>query len=152
MLKSLNISNFAVIRYMSIDFNRGLNVLTGETGAGKSIIVDALTLLLGAKVVPTVVRTGEQFALVQGTFELEEICEQRVKTTLDEVGIEISSEDYLTIRREVHIGGRNRIFINDRSVTLKTLKKLQPFLVEIHGQGEHRSLLSPQAHLLLFGR
>lgn len=149
MLKFLNISNFAVIRYLSVDFYPGLNVLTGETGAGKSIIVDALSLLLGARASTDVVRTGERVALVEGIFELDESNEQRVRNELSGVGVEITDEEFLTIRREVQIGGRSRIFINDWSVTLATLKKLQPFLVEIHGQGEQRSLLSPQAHLLL---
>ncbi|HZH89948.1 MAG TPA: DNA repair protein RecN [Pyrinomonadaceae bacterium] len=149
MLKSLNISNFAIIHYLNMEFHQGLNVLTGETGAGKSIIVDALSLLLGARASADVVRTGERVALVEGIFELEEIDEQRVKSDLSELAVEIADDEYLTIRREVQLGGRNRIFINDRSVTLATLKKLQPFLVEIHGQGEQRSLLSPQAHLFL---
>src|SRR4028119_1378774 len=149
MLKSLNISNFAVIRYLSMEFHQGLNVLTGETGAGKSIIVDALSLLLGARASTDVVRTGEKVALVEGIFELEGINEQRVKSELSSLAVEIADDEYLTIRREVQLGGRNRIFINDRSVTLATLKKLHPFLVEIHGQGEQRSLLSPHAHLLL---
>jgi DNA repair protein RecN (Recombination protein N) len=149
MLKFLNISNFAVIRFLSVDFYQGLNVLTGETGAGKSIIVDALGLLLGARAFTDVVRTGERLALVEGIFELEGINEQRVRAELGEVGVEITDEEFLTIRREVQLGGRSRIFVNDRSVTLATLKKLQPYLVEIHGQGEQRSLLSPQAHLLL---
>lgn len=150
MLKFLNISNFAVIRFLSVDFYQGLNVLTGETGAGKSIIVDALSLLLGARAFTDVVRTGERVALVEGIFELDESSEQRVRAELSEVGVEITDEEFLTIRREVQpAGGRSRIFINDRSVTLATLKKLQPFLVEIHGQGEQRALLSPQAHLLL---
>ncbi|MCA1566156.1 MAG: DNA repair protein RecN [Acidobacteria bacterium] len=149
MLKSLNISNFAVIRYLSIEFHQGLNVLTGETGAGKSIIVDALSLLLGARAFTDVVRTGENVALVEGVFELDGSNEQRVKSELSDLAVEIADDEYLTIRREVQLGGRNRIFINDRSVTLATLKKLQPFLVEIHGQGEQRSLLSPHAHQLL---
>lgn len=149
MLKFLNISNFAVIRFLRVDFYSGLNVLTGETGAGKSIIVDALSLLLGARAFTDVVRTGERVALVEGIFELDGTNEQRVKNELNAVGVEITDEEFLTIRREVQLGGRSRIFINDRSVTLATLKKLQPFLVEIHGQGEQRSLLSPQAHLLL---
>jgi DNA repair protein RecN (Recombination protein N) len=149
MLKFLNISNFAVIRFLRVDFYQGLNVLTGETGAGKSIIVDALSLLLGARAFTDVVRTGERVALVEGIFELDESNEARVKSELSEVGVEITDEEFLTIRREVQLGGRSRIFINDRSVTLATLKRLQPFLVEIHGQGEQRSLLSPQAHLLL---
>jgi DNA repair protein RecN (Recombination protein N) len=149
MLKSLNISNFAVIRYLNIEFHQGLNVLTGETGAGKSIIVDALSLLLGGRAFTDVVRTGEKVALVEGIFELDGSNEQRVKSELSDLAVEIADDEYLTIRREVQLGGRNRIFINDRSVTLATLKKLQPFLVEIHGQGEQRSLLSPHAHLLL---
>ncbi|HEX8635035.1 MAG TPA: DNA repair protein RecN [Pyrinomonadaceae bacterium] len=149
MLKSLNISNFAIIHYLNIDFHPGLNVLTGETGAGKSIIVDALSLLLGARAFTDVVRTGEKVALVEGIFELDGINEQRVKSELSALAVEIADDEYLTIRREVQLGGRNRIFINDRSVTLATLKKLNPFLVEIHGQGEQRSLLSPHAHLLL---
>jgi DNA repair protein RecN (Recombination protein N) len=149
MLKSLNIHNFAIIHYLSMEFHRGLNVLTGETGAGKSIIVDALSLLLGARAFTDVVRTGEKVALVEGIFELEGINEQRVKSELSGLAVEIADDEYLTIRREVQLGGRNRIFINDRSVTLATLKKLHPFLVEIHGQGEQRSLLSPHAHLLL---
>lgn len=149
MLKSLNISNFAVIRYLSIEFHRGLNVLTGETGAGKSIIVDALSLLLGSRAFADVVRTGETVALVEGIFELGGINEQRVKSELADLAVEIADDEYLTIRREVQLGGRNRIFINDRNVTLATLKRLHPYLVEIHGQGEQRSLLSPHAHLLL---
>ncbi|HZH29339.1 MAG TPA: DNA repair protein RecN [Pyrinomonadaceae bacterium] len=149
MLKSLNISNFAIIHYLNIEFHQGLNVLTGETGAGKSIIVDALGLLLGARASTDMVRTGEKVALVEGIFELEGISEQRLKSTLGDVAVDIADDEYLTIRREVQLGGRNRIFINDKSVSLATLKKLQPFLVEIHGQGEQRSLLSPQAHLLL---
>lgn len=149
MLKSLNISNFAIIHYLSIEFHQGLNVLTGETGAGKSIIVDALSLLLGARAFADVVRSGEKVALVEGIFELDGINEQRVRSELSDVAVDIADDEYLTIRREVQPEGRNRIFINDRSVTLATLKKLQPFLVEIHGQGEQRSLLSPHAHLLL---
>jgi DNA repair protein RecN (Recombination protein N) len=149
MLKSLNISNFAIIHYLNMEFHSGLNVLTGETGAGKSIIVDALSLLLGARASADVVRTGEKVALVEGIFELEGINERRVKSQLSDLAVEIADDEYLTIRREVQPGGRNRIFINDRSVTLATLKKLQPSLVEIHGQGEQRSLLSPHAHLLL---
>lgn len=149
MLKSLNISNFAIIHYLSMEFHHGLNVLTGETGAGKSIIVDALSLLLGMRASADVVRTGEKVALVEGIFELDASNELHVKSELSALAVEIADDEYLTIRREVQLGGRNRIFINDRSVTLATLKKLQPFLVEIHGQGEQRSLLSPHAHLLL---
>ena len=149
MLKSLNISNFAVIRYLNIEFHPGMNILTGETGAGKSIIVDALSLLLGERAFTDVVRTGEKVALVEGVFELNGINEERVRSELSELAVELADDEYLTIRREVQLGGRNRVLINDRSVTLATLKKLQPFLVEIHGQGEQRSLLSPHAHMLL---
>ena len=149
MLKFLSITNFAVIRSLRIDFNKGLNVLTGETGAGKSIIVDAVSLLLGNRANSDMVRSGERFALVEGIFELDEIVEQRVKIFLSNVGVEFVDTDFLIIRREVQREGRSRIFVNDRSVTISTLKSLQPFLVDIHGQGDQRALLSPRAHLLM---
>src|SRR4028118_429684 len=106
MLKFLNITNFAVIRLLSVDFYPGLNVMTGETGAGKSIIVDALSLLLGARAFTDVVRTGEKVALVEGIFELDGVNEQRVKSELSDVAVEIADDEYLTIRREVQLGGR----------------------------------------------
>lgn len=146
MLKSLNISDFAVIRRLHIEFGTGLNLLTGETGSGKSIIVDALGLLLGNRASPEQIRTGEELARVEGIFELPQDKVERVLDALSDVGV-LLEENEVLIRREINLRGRNRIFINDQHVTMATLRALQPFLVEIHGQGEQRSLLSPQSHM-----
>src|SRR5215210_1631317 len=146
MLKSLNISDFAVIRRLHIDFGRGLNLLTGETGSGKSIIVDGLGLLLGNRASGEQVRTGEEFALLEAVFELHASQEEVVKRNLAEAGVSFEEEELL-IRRELSRRGRSRIFINAQHVTTQTLRRLQPFLVEIHGQGDQRSLLSAQSHM-----
>jgi len=146
MLKSLNISDFAVIRRLRIDFGRGLNLLTGETGSGKSIIVDALGLVLGNRASGEQIRTGEESALVEAVFELPADQERVVRAALAEVGVSFEEEE-LIIRRELNQRGRSRIFINDQQVTTQTLRRLQPHLVEIHGQGDQRALLSQQSHM-----
>lgn len=146
MLKSLNISDFAVIRRLTIEFGAGLNLLTGETGSGKSIIVDALGLLLGNRASPEQIRTGEELAVVEGIFELPAAKVKVVGEHLAEVGVQLD-DDELLVRREINLRGRSRIFINDRQVTLSTLRALQPSLVEIHGQGEQRALLSLQSQM-----
>jgi DNA repair protein RecN (Recombination protein N) len=146
MLKSLNISDFAVIRRLRIDFGRGLNLLTGETGSGKSIIVDALGLILGNRASGEQIRTGEELAQLEAVFELPAEQERVVRETLAAVGVSFEDEELL-IRRELNLRGRSRIFINDQQVTTQTLRMLQPFLVEIHGQGDQRALLSMQSHM-----
>jgi DNA repair protein RecN (Recombination protein N) len=144
MLKSLIISNFAVIDRLRIDFSPGLNVLTGETGSGKSIIVDALGLLLGGRSSSAQIRTGESQASIEGIFQFIQAKKQGMQEILDEMGLE---EDLrLIIRREIYATGKSRIFINEKNVTVGSLKKLQPFVAEIYGQGEQRSLLSAQSH------
>lgn len=147
MLRFLNITNFAVIQRLSFELHSGLNLLTGETGAGKSIIVDALSLLLGGRASAGLVRTGERAALVEGLFDLSGESELRARSILAEVGIDKRAEDDLCIRREVQAGGRSRIFINDQSVTAATLKKLQTLLIEIHGQGEQQALVTTRTHM-----
>jgi DNA repair protein RecN (Recombination protein N) len=149
MLKSLNIVNLAVISQLKVDFHAGLNLLTGETGAGKSIIVDSFGLLLGARATSDLIRTGETTAIVEGVFEMGAETEEAVRLKLEAIGVAISDEDYLYVRREVQASGRNRVFINDTNVTLGTLRSLRPYLIEIHGQGEQRSLLDARAQLLL---
>ncbi|OLE51044.1 MAG: DNA repair protein RecN [Acidobacteria bacterium 13_1_20CM_3_53_8] len=148
MLKYLNISKFAVIDRLSLTFQSGLNLLTGETGSGKSIIVDALGLLLGARSSSQLIRTGELSSMVEGYFELKGDQLLGVKESLESLGIELY-EDGLIVRREISASGKSRVFINDKSVTLATLKGLQPLLAEIHGQGEQQSLLSAQSQLEL---
>lgn len=146
MLKSLNISNFAVINRLEVEFHQGLNLLTGETGSGKSIIVDALGLLLGGRGSAAQLRTGERMALIEGVFELNNSCERRVLEILSVADLEKERNAELIIRRELYANGRSRIFIDEQSATAATLRSLQPFLVEIHGQGEQRALLSAHSH------
>lgn len=144
MLKCLNISNFAVVDHLGVNFKPGLNVLTGETGSGKSVIVDALSLLIGARSSPTQIRTGESVASIEGFFQIDSDQDQDFQIVLEELGIKKNSE--LVIRREIYAAGRNRIFINNQNSTISALKKLQPFLADIYGQGEQRSLLTPSSH------
>jgi DNA repair protein RecN (Recombination protein N) len=138
-----------VIESAGVEFQRGLNLLTGETGSGKSMIVDALGLLLGERVSLAQIRTGETSAFIEGIFAPYGDERAQIRAVLDEAGIEFEAEDELIVRREMSAGGKSRIYINDRSVTLAILRKLQPLLVEIHGQGEQKLLLSPRAQLEL---
>lgn len=147
MLKYLNISNFAVIDRLEVHFHKGLNLLTGETGSGKSIIVDSLTLLMGARSYAQIVRTNERMATVEGLFEIGGERLKRVREVLAGVGVEIEDGSELLIRREIHSSGRSRIFVEDQSVPASALRALQPHLVAIHGQGEQRSLLSAQSQM-----
>jgi DNA repair protein RecN (Recombination protein N) len=144
MLKSLKISGLAVINSLEVDFHPGLNVLTGETGSGKSIIVDALGLLLGERGSSAQIRTGENKASIEGVFTLTDGVDAELCEVLNQIGLENSLE--LIIHREIHITGKGRISINGISVAAGTLRKLQPFLSEIYGQGEQRSLLSASSH------
>jgi|ERR1044071_957980 DNA repair protein RecN (Recombination protein N) len=144
MLKSLIISNFAVVERLRIDFPLGLNVLTGETGSGKSIIVDALGLLLGNRSSSAQIRTGTSKACVEGVFQFTRAKQQGMREVLNEIGLEEGLR--LVIRREIFATGKSRIFLNEKSVTVGFLKKLQPFVAEIYGQGEQRSLLSAHSH------
>jgi DNA repair protein RecN (Recombination protein N) len=149
MLKSLNITNFAVIDRLRVDFHEGLNLLTGETGSGKSIIVDALGLLLGARSSAWQIRTNERLAVIEGQFQLMSEAERGAQEVLGEAGIEREMSEEILIRRELSASGKSRIFINDQMTTIAALRSLQPFLVEIYGQGEQRSLLSASSHLKL---
>jgi DNA repair protein RecN (Recombination protein N) len=149
MLMYLNIRNFAVIQSLQIDFHEGLNLLTGETGSGKSIIVDALGLLLGGRSSVTQIRTGEANAVIEGLFKLTGKRSLEVRRLLEESAPAEPTSYELSVRRELYANSRNRIFVNERPVSISTLRLLQPFLVEIHGQGEQRALLSRQSHLEL---
>ena len=144
MLRFLNIANFALIDSLQIEFQTGLNVLSGETGSGKSIIIDALGLLLGERGTAEMIRTGETKAYVEGIFEFH--GNTPLINLLADSGIETSEED-LIIKRELASNGRGRVFINNQIVTLSLLKSIQPHVVDIHGQGEQQSLLSTDTHL-----
>jgi DNA repair protein RecN (Recombination protein N) len=146
MLASLSVRDFAVIAAASFELDPGLTVLTGETGAGKSILVGALQLLLGERASAELVRAGSERATVQGRFLLP--ADHPVRPRLEEIGVPWDEEGLL-VRREVTAEGRSRAFLNDTPVTVATLKALGEELVDLHGQHEHQSLLQPANHLLL---
>src|SRR5262245_29932033 len=130
MIRYLAIRNLAVIESVAVDFEHSFNILTGETGAGKSILVEAVGLLLGGRATQDLIRTGEDIATVEAIFE-------------DEDGIE------LIVRREITSQGRSRAFINGALATAAALKDLSNRLVELHGQHEHQQLLDPEQHIPL---
>jgi DNA repair protein RecN (Recombination protein N) len=146
MLKFLNIKNFAVIESLQIEFQEGLNLLTGETGSGKSIIVDALGLLLGGRSSTAQIRTGETRAVIEGLFNLTGRSGAEAERLLGESPRGETESYELLIRRELYANSRNRIFVNGKVAQINTLRALQPLLVEIHGQGEQRALLSTHSH------
>jgi DNA repair protein RecN (Recombination protein N) len=135
MLKELRIKNLAIIDDLSVRFDKGLNALTGETGAGKSIIVDALGLALGERAQSELIRSGEPEASVQAYFELEDY------SSLPDIGIDAS--DGILLRRVLSASGKNRAYVNDTMVTLQTLSSIGGSLVDILSQHEHQSLLAP---------
>lgn len=140
MLTLLKIKNIALIDKLDIEFGTGLNLLTGETGSGKSIIVDSLSAMTGERVSSDLIKEGEQTAGIEGLFTL--CLTPELRTTFEENGIETdeASETEIIVRREISLTGRNRIFVNDRLVTAAFLKKIGPYLVDIHGQGEQVEL------------
>ncbi|MDR7445086.1 MAG: DNA repair protein RecN [Armatimonadota bacterium] len=144
MLRELHARNFALLEDVRVEFGPGLNVLTGETGAGKSILLDALGACLGHRVSSDVVRTGAAEARVEVVFELSRAPEARA--ALDAVGIPLEDE-FLVLVRE--IGGRGRAYANGTPVTVGTLREIGSLLVEIHGQHEGQRLLEPRTHLEL---
>lgn len=144
MLQRLYIRDFALIEELEVEFNSGLNIVTGETGAGKSIIVGALKLILGDRASTDVVRTGGKKAIVEGVFESR--MDDDFRTMLHENEIEEGPQ--LILRREIS-STQSRAFINDSPVTVGVLKQIASELVDLHGQHEHQSLLRPEKHLKL---
>ncbi len=142
MLKSIHIQNFALAQNLSIQLENGLNILTGETGTGKSIIVGAISAVLGARVFTEVVRTGAEKAIVDAIFDICNLKE--VQNKLGERGLGNGEEVFL--RREISTKGQTRAFINDIPVTITTLAEIGDLLVDIHGQNEHQSLLRKETH------
>lgn len=151
MLAELRIQNFAIIDHLELRFEPGLVVLTGETGAGKSIIIDAVELLLGGRAEATVIRSGEPAALVEGTFRIAEAVREPVLAILEREGL-LDDPEHLVLGREVRREGRNLARVNGRTVNLALLRELGEHLVDVHGQSEHLSLLRVPAHLDLLDR
>ncbi len=145
MLKSLLIKNFAIIRELFIEFDPTLNILIGETGAGKSIIIDSLSILLGDRASTSFIRQGEKRSIIEGIFLLPD--DHPIINILQELEIEIFPE--LIIRREITTNNVSRNFVNDTPIPLNNLKKIGEMLVDFHGQYEHQSLLLPENHIAI---
>jgi DNA repair protein RecN (Recombination protein N) len=148
MLLELRIRNFAIIEEAHLEFGAGLNVLSGETGAGKTIILSALGLLLGSRASPDMIRTGEKEAIVEGLFELEgetampELAERTRDGTRRE----------LIVRRVIAEGGRSRVTLDGELATVQTLGKIGASLVQVYGQHEQQSLLRAESHREILDR
>ncbi|HEL1583956.1 TPA: DNA repair protein RecN [Streptococcus suis] len=145
MLLDISIKNFAIIEEVSLTFDKGMTVLTGETGAGKSIIIDAMNLMLGARATTDVIRHGCPKAEIEGLFSLGH--SRALEQILDEQGIEVSDE--LIIRREILQNGRSVSRINGQLVNLSVLKQVGQYLVDIHGQHDQEELMKSQHHIRL---
>jgi DNA repair protein RecN (Recombination protein N) len=140
VLIEMRLENYAVIDNLVVEFGQGLNLLTGETGAGKSILVDALALLLGEKASSDVVRTGAERAMVSAVFEAEGAAEKPLAGILEANGLDESDDGSLILRREIAGGGKGRVFVNNQPATVAVLRLLAPYLATIHAQNE--SILS----------
>jgi len=147
MLKHLRIKNLALIDDITIEFESGLNVLTGETGAGKSIIIDAVGLLLGDRADKNLIQTGRESALVEGLFYIEK--SDGLNSFLSSSGFEPESDNSILLLRQLTQGGRNFCKINGYTATLAMLKEAGRHILDIHGQHEHQSLLSTEQHIKL---
>ena len=147
MLTLLHINNIALIDELRLEFAVGLNLLTGETGSGKSIIVDSLGALTGERVSADLIKEGTTTARIEGLFSVEP--NETLLQICIEAGLEIEASDFedLIVRRELSATGKNRIFVNNQLVTQNFLKKIGWYLVDIHGQGEQQTLFDPRAHL-----
>lgn len=145
MLQLLSISNIALIDDLRVEFDGALNLLTGETGSGKSIIVDALGVLIGGRFTSELLKSGAERGSIEGLFSLTP--NPQLETLLENSGLQ--NGDELIVRRELSATGRNKIFINNQLATQTLLRDLRPFLVDIHGQGDQQTLFDPDTHLEL---
>jgi DNA repair protein RecN (Recombination protein N) len=152
MLTELTIKDFAIIDNLTLRLHPGFNVLTGETGTGKSIIIDAVDLLLGGRGDSTAVRLGTNRAIIEGVFRLSASAQTRLNPILEENGLEGDAPDLLLLGREIRASGRSVGRVNGRAVTLSLLREIADGLLDIHGQSEHLSLLKVRSHLDLLDR
>ena len=148
MLTELRIENFAIIQKLSLDFSRGLVIFTGETGAGKSIILDALEAVLGGRAETNTIRTGDERAQIEATFWLDPAVRESIQRLLEAEDL-LDDPEYVTLSREIRNEGRNTARINGRVVTASLQREVGSYLVDIHGQSEHLSLLHVRSHLHL---
>jgi DNA repair protein RecN (Recombination protein N) len=144
VLTLLKIKNIALIDELSVEFGAGLNLLTGETGSGKSIIVDSLGALTGDRVSNDLIKQGSDSARIEGLFSISK--DTNVRFLLDEFGIELDGDELL-VKRDLSAAGKNRVFVNDQLITQGLLKRLGRLLVDIHGQGEQTALYDVDTHI-----
>lgn len=147
MLLELNIKNFAIIEDLRVEFTKGLNLLTGETGSGKSIIIEALGIILGGRGTKDLIKTGKEKAILQATFSFENI--ENIKNTLSEYGITVDKDNLVIITREISLKSPSISRVNGQTITLTVLNKISSKLVDIFAQEEHQSLLNIQNHRIL---
>src|ERR1043166_507564 len=151
MLQLLNISNIALIDELQVEFDHGLNLLTGETGSGKSIIIDALGVLIGGRFTTDLLKTGAERGFIEGLFVVN--TNDVLQQLLSDAGFGSFAANQntfeLIIRRELSTTGRNKIFINNQLATLTFLRDLREYLVDIHGQGDQQTLFNSETHLEL---
>src|SRR5262245_56481562 len=154
MLDELRISNFAIIDQLELTFASGFNVITGETGAGKSIIIDAVELLLGGKSDPAAVRGGTERAVVEGVFALNNQTKALLRPILEREDLtkQDPTDYFVTLSRERRSNGRSTARVNGVTVSQEILREIGELLVDIHGQSEHLSLLKPRHHIDLLDR
>ena len=143
MLSYISVKNFAIIENIEVDFKSGMTALTGETGAGKSLLIDAIGLLLGGRASSNVVRTGESKAVVTGIFNIKN---KNIKVILDNLGISNDSDD-LIIKREISATNSNVIRVNNNLITLSQLNKITSLLADIHTQHDTHKLINIQTYL-----
>lgn len=148
MLTRLSIRNIVLIEALDLDFGRGLGVLTGETGAGKSILLDALGLVLGDRAETSLVRAGEAKASVTASFEFSALP-QPIVDVLDDADLDVEAGEPLMIRRQIKVDGGSKAFVNDQPVGVALLRDLARHLVELHGQHDDRGLVNPSGHRIL---
>jgi len=149
VLIELRLENYAVIDNAAVEFASGLNLLTGETGAGKSILIDALALLLGDKASSEVIRTGAERAVVSAVFECDGPAGDSIENVLERNGLDESEDGSLIVRREIAPGGKGRVFVNNQAATVAVLRQLAPHLAIIHAQNESILSFDPPARLEL---
>ncbi|MGA8202596.1 MAG: AAA family ATPase, partial [Candidatus Sulfotelmatobacter sp.] len=149
MLIELRLENYAVIDSAAVEFSPGLNLLTGETGAGKSILVDALALLLGEKASSEVIRAGAERAVISAVFECAGPPGSAIEQALERNGLDESEDGSLIVRREISSAGKGRVFVNNQAATVAVLRQLAPHLGVIHAQNESILAFDPPARLEL---
>ena len=142
MLKEMKIENFALIDNLNLEFKKGFTVISGETGSGKSILIDAICFILGFKFNKNIVRNGEEKTVVEAVFDIDH---EKINKILEENGISI--DDYLFIRREGYLNGKSIVRINGKTVTNNILKLISKYLMDIHTQHQNYELLNNSKHI-----